>query len=186
MASVLFVIGFGIRQSLSGIGLSGELEQGWAQLLFLVGFAFPSLARRLPSLSAPERVLCSRSLTYAFAAAYTAFLFTTALQGALQAGLAPLSTLIFPAVNAVILAMLIITIRADEYEHLRGRVGRTLFALALAYFWFFFAVLDYAKIGRSRLSDPFFTFAFALLVAGLVLRMSDQWRGRRRLAGKVG
>lgn len=186
MAVVLFVAGFGIRRSLPGIGLSGEFLQDWAQLLFLVVFAFPSLARRLPSLAGSERVLCTRSLTYAFAAAYTAFLFTTALQGALQGGLAPLSTLIFPAVNAVILAMLIITIRADEYERLRGRIGRTLFALALVYLWFFFAVLDYAKIGRSRLTDPFFTTAFALLVAGLVLRISDQWRHRRRLAGKVG
>jgi len=45
---------------------------------------------------------------------------------------------------------------------------QTLHLLALAYFWFFFALLDGARIGRSRMSDPFFTIALAVLVAALV------------------
>ena len=138
-------------------------------------------------MTVPERVTCTRNLTHAFAAIYAAFLFTTALQGALQSDLAPMMTLVFPSVNAVITGVLIMTLRADENARLmRDRAGRTLYILALFYFWAFFAVVDFARIGRSRLTDPFFTATFALLIAALVLRLADRWTLRRRVAGKVG
>lgn len=186
VASVLFAIGVTLHRSFAGIGLSGELEQDWAQGLFLAVFAFPPLARRTFALTVEQRVSCTRNLTYAFAAAYAVFLLTTALQGALAGGLAPLSTLVFPSVNAAITCVLIMTLRADEAARWRGRIGRTLYGISLIYFWSFFAVLDYGKIGLSRLSDPFFMTAFALLVAALVLKVTDQWMLRRQLAEKVG
>jgi len=186
VATVLFALGVAFRRSFAGIGLSGELEQDWAQLLFLAAFAFPPVARKTLALTVAQRVSCARNLTYAFAAAYAAFLLTTALQGALAGGLAPLSTLVFPSVNAAITCVLVMTLRADEVARWRGRIGRTLYGISLIYFWSFFAVLDYGKIGVSRLSDPFFTTAFALLVAALVLRVTDRWMLRRRLAEKVG
>src|SRR5579872_3062667 len=92
VSAVLFAIGVALRRSFAGIGLSGELEQDWAQLLFLAAFAFPPVARKTLALTAAQRVSGTRNLTYAFAAAYAAFLLTTALQGALAGGLAPLST----------------------------------------------------------------------------------------------
>lgn len=186
VAAALFAIGVALRRSFAGIGLSGELEQDWAQLLFLAAFAFAPVARRTLALTTEQRVSCMRNLTYAFAAAYAAFLLTTAMQGALAGGLAPLSTLIFPSINAGITCVLIMTLRADEAARWRGRIGRTLYGISLIYFWSFFAVLDYGKIGLSRLSDPFFMTAFALLVAALVLKVTDQWMLRRQLAEKVG
>ena len=186
VAAILFAVGVALRRSLAGIGLSGELEQVWSQLLCLAAFAFPPVARKTLALTFEQRVSCTRNLTYAFAAAYAAFLLTTALQGALAGGLAPLSTLIFPSINAAITGVLIMTLRADEAARWRGRIGRTLYGISLIYFWSFFAVLDYGQIGLSRRSDPFFTTAFALLVAALVLRVTDRWMLRRQLAEKVG
>jgi hypothetical protein len=186
VAAALFATGVALHRSFAGIGLSGELEQDWAQLLFLAAFAFPPVARRTLALTVAQRVSCTRNLTYAFATAYAAFLLTTALQGALAGGLAPLSTLVFPSVNAAITCVLVMTLRADETAQRRGRIGRTLYGISLIYFWSFFAVLDYGKIGLSRLSDPFFTTAFALLVAALVLTVTDRWMLRRQLAEKVG
>ena len=186
VAAALFAIGVALRRSLAGIGLSGELMQDWAQLLFLAAFAFPPVARRTLALTAEQRVWCMRNLSYAFATAYAAFLLATALQGALAGGLAPLATLVFPAVNAAITCVLVMTLRADEAARWHGRIGRTLYGISLIYFWSFFAVLDFGRIGLSRLSDPFFTSAFALLIAALVLRVTDRWMLRRQLAEKVG
>jgi hypothetical protein len=94
--------------------------------------------------------------------------------------------LVYLSANALVLAVVIATKRVQQDGQGRNRIAQTLHMLALTYFWFFFALIDYARIGRSRLSDPYFMIAFAVLVAALVLRLTDPWMTRRRLAEKVG
>jgi hypothetical protein len=97
-----------------------------------------------------------------------------------------LAVLIYLTVNALILAVLLAVVRARRYENGDSRIPRTVHMLALGYFWVFFLLLDYVRIGRSRLSDPYFMFAFALLVAALVVRVAHLWVFKRGLAEKVG
>jgi hypothetical protein len=181
----LAVLGVAMRGGASGLGAAAELVQGLAQLLFIAAFAMPALAPRITRASAAEIALLVRNLTYAFAGSYAAVLSLVGLQWLLHLPTSP-SALLFVTANALILAVLIWITRMRRHAPPDNRVPRTFHLLAFSYFWCSFFFIDYARIGRSPLTDPFFMLAIALLVASLVLRAAVIWTARARLAEKVG
>ncbi len=186
VSGALVAFGLGVWRGPSGIGLGAELVQGFAQLLFIAALGFPVLAERTPGIRHRDAALLSRNLIYAFAGSYTVFLLIVALHRAVRPESTPLAVLIYLTVNALILAVLIAVARARLDGDGDSRIPRTVHILALAYFWCFFLLLDCVRIGRSRLADPYFMFALALLVAALVFRAARLWSSRRGMAGKVG
>jgi hypothetical protein len=181
VASVsLAVLGVSIRGGTSGLGAAAELVQGLAQVLFIAAFAMPVLAPRIARTATAEIALLVRNLTYAFAGSYAVLLSLVVLQWLLHLGTSP-SALLFVAANALILAVLIWITRTRRYAHPDSRVPRTFHLLA----WCSFFFIDYARVGRSRLTDAFFMLAIVLLVASFVLRVAVLWRTRPKLAEKV-
>jgi hypothetical protein len=179
-------IGVAVRGGTSGLGAAAEMVQGIAQLLFIAAFAMPALAPRISRASTAEIVLQTRNLTYAFAGSYAMLLSIVGLQWLLNIGVTSFSALLYLSFNALILVVLIWITRTRRHAPKDNRVPRTLNVLAFGYFWCSFFFIDYARVGRSRLTDPFFMLAIALLVASLVLRVAVIWTARARLAEKVG
>jgi hypothetical protein len=182
----LVTIGVAVRGGTSGLGAGAELVQGLAQLLFIAAFAMPSVAPRISRASADEIAVQTRTLTYSFGGSYAMLLSVVGLQWLLLLNATSLSAFLYVSVNALILAVLIWITRTRRRASPHNRVPRTFHVLGLSYFWCSFILLDYARVGRSRLTDPFFMTAIALLVAALVLRVTVRWKAPPRLAEKVG
>jgi hypothetical protein len=167
---------------LEGLGPAATIVQGLAQLLFLAAFAYPVIAGRISRGSPSKRR--AQDLFSAFGAGYGAYLALALLNTVAGTGAFPLVALIFVGANALVLACLL-TFAGTSAS--RTRTKKTIHALALLYFWSSFLLLDFLRIGQSRLTDPFFVTAFALLVAAMAVRVSVLWsRSPRRLAEKVG
>jgi hypothetical protein len=182
----LVTVGVAFRGGTSGLGAGAELVQGLAQLLFIAAFAMSSVAPRISRASADEIALQTRTLTYAFGGSYAMLLAIVGLQWLVLLNATSLSALLYVSVNALILAVLIWMTRTRRWASPHNRIPRTFHVLGLSYFWCSFILLDYARVGRSRLTDPFFVTAIALLVVVLALRVTVLWTARMRLAEKVG
>jgi hypothetical protein len=185
-ASLAFAaVGLAVRGGTSGLG-AAEMVQGLAQLLFVAAFAMPALAPRISRASTAGIALQTRNLTYAFAGSYALLLSIVGLQWLLNIGVTSLSALLYLSFNALILAVLIWITRTRRHASKDNRVPRTFHLLAFGYFWCSFLLIDYGRVGRSRVTDPLFIIAMALLVMALALRVGVLWTRRPSLAEKVG
>src|SRR3989442_1573572 len=108
LASGLALLGIIVApRAASGLGLSAELEQGFAQLLFIAVIGFSPLARRTLRSKPSDNAILARNLLHAFSGAFIVFLLCVALEATVQPGPPPLSMLVYLSTSALVLAVLI-------------------------------------------------------------------------------
>jgi hypothetical protein len=166
----------------NGFRLGSQLAWRYTFFVFFAAMvvepACRLIARLVPDFAWPESL--SRKLFWGFCASYGIYLLSVFLPNVIRLSGGATLMVVFGASVALVMAVTSAPLKRQNGVPLIGeRTRRTMFGLAIIYFWSCYSLMALARISGPHRPDAFYEISISLMVVALLLRFAERWFSNR-------
>jgi hypothetical protein len=170
----------------NGFRLGSQLAWRYTFFVFFAAMVVEPVcrltARFLPDFSWPESL--SRKLFWGFCASYGVYLLSVFLPNVIRLSGGATLMVVFGGSVALVMALTSAPVKRqngnkDGAPLIGERTRRTMFGLAIIYFWSCYSLMALARISGPHRPDAFYDISISLMLIALLLRFAERWFSNR-------